>query len=103
MPHFTASHLGLFCLPMSHKKDARLIWVNAHLRFHQLNLYLMKMGNPSQNFQVVRSVRKFNPPDYEFPSEQKIVFQYSIMLNSLLVLLKAVKIDNSGISFNISP
>ena len=21
------SHLGLFCLPMSHKKDARLIWV----------------------------------------------------------------------------
>ena len=23
----TASHLGLFCLPMSHKKDARLIWV----------------------------------------------------------------------------
>ena len=26
--HFAASHLGLFCLPMSHKKDARLIWVN---------------------------------------------------------------------------
>ena len=25
---FAASHLGLFCLPMSHKKDARLIWVN---------------------------------------------------------------------------
>ena len=24
----TASHLGLYCLPMSHKKDARLIWVN---------------------------------------------------------------------------
>ena len=24
---FAASHLGLFCLPMSHKKDARLIWV----------------------------------------------------------------------------
>ena len=23
-----ASHLGLFCLPMSHKKDARLICVN---------------------------------------------------------------------------
>ena len=27
-PRFAASHLGLFCLPMSHKKDARLIWVN---------------------------------------------------------------------------
>ena len=26
-PCFVASHLGLFCLPMSHKKDARLIWV----------------------------------------------------------------------------
>ena len=25
---FAASHLGLFCLPMSHKKDVRLIWVN---------------------------------------------------------------------------
>ena len=24
---FAASHLGLFCLPMSHKRDARLIWV----------------------------------------------------------------------------
>ena len=27
-PRFAVSHLGLFCLPMSHKKDARLIWVN---------------------------------------------------------------------------
>ena len=25
-PCFAASHLGLFCLPMSHKKDARLIF-----------------------------------------------------------------------------
>ena len=23
-PRFAASHLGLFCLPMSHKKDVRL-------------------------------------------------------------------------------
>ena len=27
-PRFAASHLGLFCLPMSHKKDTRLICVN---------------------------------------------------------------------------
>ena len=27
MPRFAASHLGLFCLSMSHKKDARFIWV----------------------------------------------------------------------------
>ena len=25
-PRFAASHLRLFCLPMSHKKNARLIW-----------------------------------------------------------------------------
>ena len=27
-PRFAASHLGLFCLPLSYKKDARLLWVN---------------------------------------------------------------------------
>ena len=27
-PRFVASHLVLFCLPMSNKKDVRLIWVN---------------------------------------------------------------------------
>ena len=26
-PRFAASHLGKFCVPMSHKKDAKLIWV----------------------------------------------------------------------------
>ena len=30
-PRFAASHLGLFCLPMSHKKDARLICVKHYL------------------------------------------------------------------------
>ena len=27
MPLYAASHLRLLCLPSSHKKDARLIWV----------------------------------------------------------------------------
>ena len=27
-PDGTPSHLGRFCLPVSHKKDARLIWIN---------------------------------------------------------------------------
>ena len=27
-PRFVASHLGLFCLLMSHKKDVMLMWVN---------------------------------------------------------------------------
>ena len=26
----TFSHVGLFCLPKSHKKDASLIWVNVN-------------------------------------------------------------------------
>ena len=26
-PRFAASHLRLFCFPMSHKKDSRLLWV----------------------------------------------------------------------------
>ena len=29
MPRFAASELGLHCLPMSQKWDARLIWVNS--------------------------------------------------------------------------
>ena len=28
VPHYAASDLGLRCLPMSHKRDGRLIWVN---------------------------------------------------------------------------
>ena len=31
MPQFATSNLGLLCLPMSHKKDARLIWVKLNL------------------------------------------------------------------------
>ena len=30
-PCYAASDLVLHCLPMSHKKDARLIWVNREL------------------------------------------------------------------------
>ena len=32
-PHFAVSHLGLFCLPMSNKKDARLIWAKVTMDF----------------------------------------------------------------------
>ena len=30
-PHSVASDLGLHCLPMSHKKDTRHIWVKMYL------------------------------------------------------------------------
>ena len=29
-PHYVVSDLGLHCLPMSHKKDARLIWIKSN-------------------------------------------------------------------------
>ena len=32
-PRFAASDLVLRCLPMSHKKDARLIWVKEEIYF----------------------------------------------------------------------
>ena len=32
MPRFATSDLGMYSLPMSHKKDARPIWVNVFLR-----------------------------------------------------------------------
>ena len=28
-PHFMASYLGLFCLPMPHKNDTKRIWVKS--------------------------------------------------------------------------
>ena len=28
---FSASHLGLICLPLSYKNDVKLIWANAHV------------------------------------------------------------------------
>ena len=48
-PHFATSHLGLFCFPMSHKKDARLIWVNkgidvTSLYFAGSFLYVVLLG-----------------------------------------------------------
>ena len=33
MPHSAASDLGMHCLPMSNKEDARLIWVNTKFYF----------------------------------------------------------------------
>ena len=43
-PHFAASHLGLLFLPMSHKKDARLIWVNTlSFTFDVIFLRILKL------------------------------------------------------------
>ena len=38
--HSTASHLGLFCLPMSHKRDDRLKFVNTCTSIVQVSICL---------------------------------------------------------------
>ena len=44
-PHSAASDLGLGCLPMSHKKDARLIWVNGGICvFHTMHRVKAEYG-----------------------------------------------------------
>ena len=45
-PRIAASHLGLFCVPMSHKKDARLIWVNRiHCIYFVLICFMSKVNS----------------------------------------------------------
>ena len=41
-PQFAASHLGLFCLHMSHKKDARLIWVKRSMAIEDVKMFIVK-------------------------------------------------------------
>ena len=36
-PHSAVSHLGLYCLPMSHKEDASLYELRLYKRFELLN------------------------------------------------------------------
>ena len=31
-PRFAASHMGVFCMPMSYKNHAKLIWVNVSIK-----------------------------------------------------------------------
>ena len=47
-PRFAASHLGLFCLPMSHKKNTSLICVNSSLPYricNPINTYCISMSS----------------------------------------------------------
>ena len=63
-PHSVASDLGLHCLPLSHKKDARHIWVKM-----QLFCYLMSVPEiwevdccnnlPSESALGASEMRKF--------------------------------------------
>ena len=42
-PHYLASDLGLRCLPMFHKKDAKLIWVNRYLNENNILFSCMRV------------------------------------------------------------
>ena len=45
-PRFAASHLVLFCLSMSYKKDARLLWVKFE---NILSLFVISIGAESKS------------------------------------------------------
>ena len=47
MPHFAASDLVFHCLPMSHKKDTRLIWVNDDRFLHLSKINFILKGTIS--------------------------------------------------------
>ena len=50
--HYAASDLGLQCFPMSHKKGARLIWVNILKPIQQkhFEMYKQNCKNKSQTY-----------------------------------------------------
>ena len=57
------SDLGLHCLPISHKKDAELIWVNPGLRVKCiLEKYFFFISQPNHMLWVLKrtvSIRRF--------------------------------------------
>ena len=55
-PRFAASGWGRHCLPMSHKRDARLIWVRKVLCLTVYVFVIKKMGMFSTSTQIPDSV-----------------------------------------------
>ena len=51
-PRFAASHLVIFCLPMSHKKDARLIWVKDYLVHYKGLIFVLAFNSLCCLFEV---------------------------------------------------
>ena len=57
-PRFAASHLGLLCLPMSHKKDARRIWVK-HSLFKIIFAYIYTTKHYTSNIGLEQKLRAY--------------------------------------------
>ena len=56
-PRFAASHLGLFCLRMSHKKDAKLISVYKYQRTNgPVNAHLISWPSKAQQIQNLGNI-----------------------------------------------
>ena len=66
MPHSVVSDLGLRCLTMSHKKEARLIWVkmvllsNSQHMFWLICLFGLMLNIPVNSYGHVRTVSSPN-------------------------------------------
>ena len=56
IPRIASSYLGLFCLPMSHKKDARLIWTQR--LFSDQNFCVIYFLNFAHNIDCVSGSNK---------------------------------------------
>ena len=76
-PRFAASHPGLFRLPMSHKKDARLIWVKQELKAlqkQQLSPVFLVIRFKLSQMQVlteIMAIFRANDPVKMFRGEKK--------------------------------
>ena len=61
-----ASHLGLFCLPISHKKEARFIWGKSKF---EINITCISHHSLSSwhSFPLANTAQSLVQPFYTFP------------------------------------
>ena len=64
MPHSAASDLILYCLPMSHKMDARLIWVNLIKQLHCLFAFQQSFSHVGTNEADLKKKLACRAPTY---------------------------------------
>ena len=59
MPHSVASDMGLHCLPMSYKNDARLIWVKLLSLYWNLPSDMMQLRGKSIFIYNIHKIRVY--------------------------------------------
>ena len=72
MPRTVASDRGLYCLTMSHKKEARLIWVN----FRSIYSILVLLSGALRLIQCLEVV---HPISYVFELEHTISYDQTVL------------------------